>query len=158
MTFSWVREDAPARNVVAPGNGEVRADYGSCSENAPSTSFGEQLSSLLCTWMNRASQDAWDFIGWHHVRTYNNPLEKVERSVWMSDSDRNQQQQEYGPEQPPHAPPREHVREMQNHLQEMEEYLRRMGERLRRLDEHLSHLEAEDDRAVDRGRGWPTGG
>jgi hypothetical protein len=47
---------------------------------------------------------------------------------------------------------------MQTHLQEIEEYLRRMGERLRRLDEQLSHLEAEDDRAVDRGRGWPTGG
>ncbi len=72
----------------------------------------------------------------------------------MSDSDRDQKPQE----QPPHAPPREHVREMQKHLQEMEEYLRRMGERLRRLDEQLSHLEAEDDRAVDRGRGWPTGG
>jgi hypothetical protein len=40
----------------------------------------------------------------------------------------------------------------------MEEYLRRMGERLRHLDEQLSHLEAEDDRAVDRGRGWTTGG
>ena len=47
---------------------------------------------------------------------------------------------------------------MENHLQEMGEYLRRMGERLRRLDEQLSHLEAEDDKAVDRGRGWPTGG
>jgi hypothetical protein len=35
----------------------------------------------------------------------------------------------------------------------MEEYLRRMGERLPRLDEQLSHLEAEDDSAVDRGRG-----
>jgi hypothetical protein len=40
----------------------------------------------------------------------------------------------------------------------MGEYLRRMGERLRRLDEQLSQLEAEDDRAVDRGRGWTTGG
>jgi hypothetical protein len=47
---------------------------------------------------------------------------------------------------------------MENHLQEMGEYLRRMGERLRRLDEQLSQLEAEDDRAVDRGRGWTTGG
>jgi hypothetical protein len=47
---------------------------------------------------------------------------------------------------------------MENYLQEMGEYLRRMGERLRRLDEQLSHLEAEDDKAVDRGRGWPTGG
>jgi hypothetical protein len=47
---------------------------------------------------------------------------------------------------------------MGKHLQEMEEYLRRMGERLRRLDEQLSHLEAEDDRGVDRGRGWPSGG
>jgi hypothetical protein len=108
--------------------------------------------------MNRASQGARDFIGWHPVRTYDNLLGKVERSAWMSESDRNQQQQEHSPEQPPHAPPREHVREMQTHLQEMEEYLRRMGERLRRLDEQLSHLEAEDDRAVDRGRGWPTGG
>jgi hypothetical protein len=47
---------------------------------------------------------------------------------------------------------------MQTHLQEMEEYLRRMGGRLRRLDEQLSHLEAEDDKAVDRGEGWTTGG
>ncbi len=54
--------------------------------------------------------------------------------------------------------PREHVREMQTPLQEMEEYLRRMGERLRRLDEQRSHLEPEDDRAVDRGSGWTTGG
>jgi predicted RNase H-like nuclease (RuvC/YqgF family) len=54
--------------------------------------------------------------------------------------------------------PREHVREMQTHLQEMEGYLRRMGKRLRRLDEQLSHLEEEDDSAVDRGKGWPTGG
>jgi len=76
----------------------------------------------------------------------------------MSDSDRDRQQQEHSLEQPPHATPREHVREMGKHLQEMEEYLRRMGERLRRLDEQLSHLEAEDDSAVDRGRGWPTGG
>ncbi len=42
--------------------------------------------------------------------------------------------------------------------QEMEGYLRRMGGRLRRLDEQLSHLEAQDDRAVDRGKGWTTGG
>jgi hypothetical protein len=54
--------------------------------------------------------------------------------------------------------PREHVREMERHLDEMGDYLRRMGERLRQLDEQLSHLEAEDDRAVDRGKGWPTGG
>jgi hypothetical protein len=47
---------------------------------------------------------------------------------------------------------------MQTHLREMEGYLRRMGERLRWLDEQLSHLEAEDDSAVDRGRGWTTGG
>jgi hypothetical protein len=59
----------------------------------------------------------------------------------MSDSDPNPQRREYEPELPAHAPPREHVREMQTHLQEMEEYLRRMGERLRRLDEQLSHLE-----------------
>ncbi len=76
----------------------------------------------------------------------------------MSDSDRNPQRQEHNHEIPPHAPPREHVREMQTHLQEMEEYLKRMGERLRHLDEQLSHLEAEDDSAVDRGRGWTTGG
>jgi hypothetical protein len=75
----------------------------------------------------------------------------------MSDSDRDRQQ-EHGPEKPPRATAREHVREMGEHLREMEEYLRRMGERLRQLDEQLSHLEAEDDRAVDRGRGWPTGG
>jgi hypothetical protein len=81
-----------------------------------------------------------------------------ERSAQMSDSDPNPQRGEHEPELPPHAPPREHVREMQTHLQEMEEYLRRMGERLRRLDEQLSHLEAEDDRAVDRGEGWTTGG
>lgn len=47
---------------------------------------------------------------------------------------------------------------MEGHLREMGEYLQRMGERLRRLDEHLSHLEEQDDRAVDSGRGWPTGG
>ena len=76
----------------------------------------------------------------------------------MSDSDRNPQRQEHSLQQPPQAPPREHVREMHTHLQEMEEYLRRMRERLHRLDEQLSHLEAEDDRAVDRGRGWTTGG
>jgi hypothetical protein len=76
----------------------------------------------------------------------------------MSDSDRNPQQQGYGPAQPSHATPREHVREMEKHLQEMGAYLRHMGERLRRLDEQLSHLEAEDDRAVDRGSGWPSGG
>ena len=77
----------------------------------------------------------------------------------MSDRGRDSQHQEHSPEQPPpRATPREHVREMENHLQEMGDYLRRMGERLRWLDEQLSHLEAEDDRAVDRGRGWPTGG
>lgn len=76
----------------------------------------------------------------------------------MSDSDHNRKQQEHSLEHPPHVTPREHVGEMKNHLQEMEAYLRRMGERLRRLDEQLSHLEAEDDRAVDRGRGWPSGG
>ena len=76
----------------------------------------------------------------------------------MTDSDRNPQPQERDSAPPPHAPPREHVREMQTHLQEMEEYLRRMGARLRRLDEQLSHLEAQDDRAVDRGEGWTTGG
>jgi hypothetical protein len=84
--------------------------------------------------------------------------EEGEKEEWMSDRDRDSQQQEHSPEQPPRATPREHVREMENHLQEMGEYLRRMGERLRRLDEQLSHLEAEDDKAVDRGRGWPTGG
>ena len=47
---------------------------------------------------------------------------------------------------------------MAKHLQEMQQYLRHMGERLRRLDEQLSYLEAEDDRAVDRGRGWTSGG
>jgi hypothetical protein len=75
----------------------------------------------------------------------------------MSDHERRQQQG-HDPEHPPHATPREHVREMEKHLQEMQQYLRHMGERLRRLDEQLSHLEAEDDRAVDRGRGWTTGG
>jgi hypothetical protein len=84
--------------------------------------------------------------------------EEGEKEEWMSDRDRDSQHQEHSPEQPPRAAPREHVREMENHLQEMGEYLRRMGERLRRLDEQLSHLEAEDDKAVDRGRGWPTGG
>jgi hypothetical protein len=81
-----------------------------------------------------------------------------ERSASMSDSDRDPQRQEHNPDLPPKSAPREHVREMQTHLQEMEGYLRRMGERLRRLDEQLSHLEAEDDSAVDRGKGWPTGG
>jgi hypothetical protein len=76
----------------------------------------------------------------------------------MSDSDPNRPQQGHSPEQPPRVTPREHVREMQKHLQEMEEYLGHMGERLRWLDEQLSHLEAEDDRAVDRGRGWTSGG
>ena len=76
----------------------------------------------------------------------------------MSDSDPNPQREEHDPGPPPQAHPREHVREMQTHLREMEEYLRRMGERLRRLDEQLSQLEAEDDSAVDRGWGWPTGG
>ena len=76
----------------------------------------------------------------------------------MSDRDRNPQRQEPSPELPPDTPPAEHVREMQTHLQEMEGYLRRMGKRLRRLDEQLSHLEAEDDSAVDRRKGWPTGG
>ena len=73
----------------------------------------------------------------------------------MVDSNRGQQQEESGTE---FANPREHVREMEEHLREMGEYLRRMGERLRKLDEHLGHLEAQDDRAVDSGRGWPTGG
>jgi hypothetical protein len=73
----------------------------------------------------------------------------------MVDSNRGQQQEERGTEP---ANPREHVREMEEHLREMGEYLRRMGERLRQLDEHLSHLEAQDDRAVDSGRGWPSGG
>jgi hypothetical protein len=82
-----------------------------------------------------------------------------ERSQQMSDIDPKRRSREHDdPAPPPHAPPREHVREMQTHLQEMEEYLRRMGERLRRLDEQLSHLEAQDDRATDRGEGWPTGG
>ena len=78
--------------------------------------------------------------------------------VEMSDSGPDPQREERNPDPPPHAHPREHVREMQTHLQEMEEYLRRMGERLRHLDEQLSHLEAEDGRAVDRGKGWTTGG
>jgi hypothetical protein len=86
--------------------------------------------------------------------TYLAGKERIE----MSDSDPNPQRQEHDPDTPPQAHPREHVREMQTHLQEMEEYLRRMGERLRRLDKQLSHLEAEDDSAVDRGWGWPTGG
>jgi hypothetical protein len=72
---------------------------------------------------------------------------------------RKEEHQEHSPEQQPsHATPREHVREMGNHLREMEKNLRRMGERVRRLDEQLSHLEAEDDKAVDRGRGWTSGG
>lgn len=73
----------------------------------------------------------------------------------MANSDRDRQREERGSEV---ATPREHVREMQGHLREMGEYLRHMGERLRELDEQLSHLEAKDDSAVDRGRGWPTGG
>ena len=76
----------------------------------------------------------------------------------MSDSDRDPQREGHDPNLPPDAHPREHVREMQTHLQEMEEYLKRMGERLRHLDKQLSHLEAQDDSAVDRGWGWPTGG
>ena len=73
----------------------------------------------------------------------------------MSESDRNRAQEERSSE---NANPREHVREMEEHLREMGEYVRRMGERLRRLDEHLSRLEAQDDREVDRGRSWPSGG
>jgi hypothetical protein len=73
----------------------------------------------------------------------------------MPDNDRGRQQEERSTEP---ANPREHVREMEGHLREMGEYLQRMGERLRRLDEQLSHLEEQDDRAVDSGRGWPTGG
>jgi len=73
----------------------------------------------------------------------------------MADRDPDRQQEERNPKP---ANPREHVREMEGHLREMGEYLRRMGERLRQLDEELSHLEAQDDEAVDRGRGWPTGG
>jgi hypothetical protein len=42
----------------------------------------------------------------------------------MSNSDRDRQQQEHSPEQPPPATPREHVREMEEHLREMGEYLR----------------------------------
>ena len=76
----------------------------------------------------------------------------------MSDSDPDPRRKDQESELPPDAHPREHVREMQTHLQEMEGYLKRMGERLRRLDEQLSHLEAEDDSAVNRGWGWPTGG
>ena len=76
----------------------------------------------------------------------------------MSEGDRIPQQQESSSEVSPNTPPAEHVREMQTHLQEMEEYLRRMGQRLRRLDEQLSHLEEQDDSAVNRGRGWTTGG
>jgi hypothetical protein len=71
----------------------------------------------------------------------------------MAHSDRQQEDQSTEP-----TNPREHVREMEGHLQEMGEYLRRMAERLRKLDEQLSHLEAQDDSAVDRGSGWPTGG
>jgi hypothetical protein len=66
----------------------------------------------------------------------------------MADRDPDRQQEARNPKP---ANPREHVREMG-------EYLRRMGERLRQLDEELSHLEAQDDEAVDSGRGWPTGG
>ena len=73
----------------------------------------------------------------------------------MSESDRNRAQEQRSSE---HANPREHVREMEEHLRELGEYVRRMGERLRRLDEHLSRLEAQDDREVDRGRSWPSGG
>ena len=73
----------------------------------------------------------------------------------MAGSDRDRQREEggSGPETT-----REHVREMQGHLREMGEYLHRMSERLRELDEQLSHTEALDDKAVDIGRGWPTGG
>jgi DNA primase len=35
---------------------------------------------------------------------------------------------------------------------------RGFGQQLRRLDEQLSHLEAEDDRGIDRGTSWPSGG
>jgi chromosome segregation ATPase len=80
----------------------------------------------------------------------------------MADGDRDRQQEERSTEP---ANPREHVREMEEHLRELGEHLREMGEhlrhtgeQLRRLDEKLSHLEAQDDSAVDRGRGWPTGG
>lgn len=73
----------------------------------------------------------------------------------MADNDPGRQQEERSTEP---ANPREHVREMEGHLREMGEYLRRMGKRLRQLDEQLTHLEEQDDRAVDRGRGWPTGG
>jgi CII-binding regulator of phage lambda lysogenization HflD len=73
----------------------------------------------------------------------------------MADRDPDLQKAERNPNP---ANPREHVREMEGHLREMGDYLRRMGERLRQLDEQLSHLEAQDDKAVDSGRGWPTGG
>ena len=66
----------------------------------------------------------------------------------MSEGDHNRSQEERGSE---HADPREHVRELEEHLREMGEYVRR-------LDEQLSRLEAQDDREVDRGRSWPTGG
>ena len=89
-----------------------------------------------------------------NVRPYLPGKERIE----LSDNDLDPQREEHDPGPPPDAHPREHVREMQTHLQEMEGYLKRMGERLRRLDEQLSHLEAEDDSAVDRGWGWPTGG
>ena len=73
----------------------------------------------------------------------------------MSEDDRNRADGEPGSE---HANPREHVREMEEHVREMGEYVRRLGERLRRLDEQLSHLEEQDDRGVDRGTSWPSGG
>jgi len=73
----------------------------------------------------------------------------------MSESDRDQAYEERSSER---ANPREHVREMEEHLREMGEYVRLMGERLRRLDEQLSHLEAQDDRGVDQGTSWPSGG
>jgi hypothetical protein len=90
------------------------------------------------------------------MRTCDNLLGKERRE--MSDSDLDPQREGHDPDPPPDVHPREHVREMQTHLEEMQEYLRRMGERLRRLDEQLSHLETEDDSAVDRGWGWPSGG
>ncbi len=77
------------------------------------------------------------------------------KEVRTVDSNRGQQQDERSTEP---ANPREHVREMEEHLREMGEYLRRMGERMRHLDEQLSHLEAQDDSAIDSGKGWPTGG
>jgi len=73
----------------------------------------------------------------------------------MSESDRDQAHEERSSER---ANPREHLREMEEHLREMGEYVRLMGERLRRLDEQLSHLEAQDDRGVDQGTSWPSGG